>query len=50
MAQAGEKDSRYNGLLLSLKKDETLPFAKTWMDPEIIMLSEKVRQKKLRTT
>ena len=30
----------YNGILLSYKKDEILPFAATWMDPEIIILSE----------
>ena len=33
-----------NGILLSHKKDETLPFATTWMDLENIMLSE-IRQK-----
>ena len=30
----------YNGILLSHKKDEILPFATTWMDLENIMLSE----------
>ena len=35
----------YNGILLSYKKDEILPFAATWLDPEIIILSE-VSQRK----
>ena len=30
----------YDGILLSNKKDEILPFATTWMDLESIMLSE----------
>ena len=30
----------YNGILVSHKKKERMPFAATWMDIEIIILSE----------
>ena len=30
----------YNGILLSHKKNELMPFSGTWMDLEIIILSE----------
>ena len=28
------------GILLSLKENEIMPFAATWLDPEMIILSE----------
>ena len=37
----------YNEILLSLRKGEILPFASTWMDLEIIMLSELSQAEKL---
>ena len=36
----------YNGMLLSHKKSEIMPFAATWTDPEIIMLNEVSQTKK----
>ena len=37
-----------NGILLSYKKNEIVPFATTWMDPKDIMLSE-VSETKINT-
>ena len=30
----------YNGILLSLKKNEIMPFVPTWMDLETLIISE----------
>ena len=38
----------HNGILLGHKRSETMPFAATWMDLEIIILNE-VRKRKTNT-
>ena len=36
----------YNGILLSHKKNKTMPFAATWMQIEVIILSEVSQKEK----
>ena len=38
----------YNGILLSHKKDKIMPFAATWMELEILILSEVSQKEKHR--
>ena len=40
----------YNGILLSHKKNKIKPFLATWMDPEILTLSEVSLTKKTKTS
>ena len=45
MSSDGEMDKEamvhiYNGILLSINMNETMLFAETWMDLEIVILSE----------
>ena len=36
----------HNGILLSHKKDKIMPFAATWMELEILTLSEASQERK----
>ena len=36
----------YNGILLSHKKEQNMPFAATWMELEILILSEVSQKEK----
>ena len=38
----------YNGILLSHKKDEMMPFAATWMQLESLILSEISQKEKVK--
>ena len=37
----------HSGILLSHEKNEIMPFAATWMDPEIITLSQSERERQI---
>ena len=39
----------YNGILLSHQKNEIMPFATMWTDPEIIILREVSQKRKTNT-
>ena len=36
----------YNGILLSHKKDKTVPFAATWIEPETLIMSKLSQKEK----
>ena len=36
----------HNGIYLAIKKSEIMPFIATWIDPEIIILSEVSQKEK----
>ena len=36
----------YNSILLSKENEQIMPFAATWMDLEIVTLSEVIRQRR----
>ena len=40
---------KYNRILLSYKRKKIMPFAATWMDPEIVIQNE-INQKETNTT
>jgi len=39
---------KYNGILLSHKKNEIMPFGATWIELEIIVLSDLISRKRKR--